>query len=112
MWAVTVVVSSPNFGGIMNKTIYKEALDLWGFDTQLEMIVEECAELIHAIKKYKRDKCGVYDVIEECADVEIMLEQMREVFNSEIENCKLMKIERLKNRIKIEKEKQIENNNG
>jgi len=36
--------------------LYKEAVDLWGSEAQLDMVVEECAELIHAIQKAKRSK--------------------------------------------------------
>lgn len=50
-----------------------------GIDNQLEQTVEELAELIVAVKKYKRYSGNptVYrNLIEEIADVEIMLEQL------------------------------------
>lgn len=50
-----------------------------GLDNQLEQTVEECAELIQAIKKYKRYPANptVYrNLIEEITDVEVMLEQI------------------------------------
>lgn len=61
--------------------ICEGALNLWGLDAQLDMVIEEMAELTKAILKYKRasaeDK-GFYMnfVAEEHADVEIMLAQL------------------------------------
>jgi len=61
--------------------ICQGALTFWGEDAQLDMVIEEMAELTKALLKYKRaapeDK-GVYMnfVAEEHADVEIMLAQL------------------------------------
>jgi NTP pyrophosphatase (non-canonical NTP hydrolase) len=78
------------------KQIYEKALTAWGRTFQMDMLVEECAELIHAIQKYKR--CPTVDnVIEELADVEIMCEQMRLIFNpAEIDRIKEQKTEAIR----------------
>lgn len=57
-----------------------EILRHYGEQTQRRQLVEECAELIQAVTKYERtDKPSAwYNFIEEMADVEIMLEQMRQ----------------------------------
>ena len=49
-----------------------------GFDSQSIVCMEECAELIKAISKYKRKPCDKRwnNLIYELADVEIMVEQM------------------------------------
>jgi NTP pyrophosphatase (non-canonical NTP hydrolase) len=57
------------------------ALTLWGEDAQLDMVIEEMAELTKAILKYKRcspaDKgAAMVDIAEEHADVNIMLDQL------------------------------------
>lgn len=73
--------------------ILKEALFTFGIDAQIDMAIEEMSELTKALCKYKRSAkkykglqthpLGVFDnVREEIADVEIMLEQMRLVFDT------------------------------
>lgn len=67
------------------KKIYKQAEELWGMVAQYDQAIEEMAELIVAINKYKR-KClyGEYknnpkveeNLIEELADVKMCLEQL------------------------------------
>lgn len=74
----------PTFEGTWQ--ILAEAIARWGEDTQLDMVIEECAELIKAIQKYRRDafKTGitlahseeVEPLIDEIADVYVMLMQM------------------------------------
>ena len=86
----------------MKKDIYKLAIKTYGMDAQLGMAQEECAELIVAINKLKRDKCTANHInfCEEVADVEIMLEQMRICFdNILINKIKRQKINRLKKRL-------------
>lgn len=68
----------------MNKTeLYKRALKEYGFEAQSRMVDEECAELINALCKYKRNRANGYDVITEIADVMIMCEQMAIHFGKE-----------------------------
>lgn len=57
--------------------VYEIALEKWGKAAQIAKTVEECAELIVAIAKNE----NVDDILEEMADVEIMLEQMKLIFN-------------------------------
>jgi NTP pyrophosphatase (non-canonical NTP hydrolase) len=56
--------------------IYKEILDKFGIESQLNQATEELAELIVAINKYRRYQ-HLDQVIEEMIDVEIMLEQLK-----------------------------------
>lgn len=68
----------------------KAIAEHYGFGAQSNQLIEECAELIQAVNKYKRgitkcgqplDECNPYDLlvnlIEEIADVEVMLEQIK-----------------------------------
>jgi hypothetical protein len=65
-----------------------DAVKKWGTDRQIEQIVEECAELIMAIQKYKRYKDSrpedydklIDNVREEIADVLIITLQGRMMF--------------------------------
>lgn len=64
-----------------NKKILIKAIAKYG-EKQLDIAQEECAELIQAISKWKRygDTNAKLNVIEEVADVTIMLEQIKIMF--------------------------------
>ena len=89
--------------------IYKKAIIAWGIHAQLDMAVEECAELIKAIQKRKRitDMPMLVDsILEEMADVEIMLEQLKVIYDysdivskSRFEQLKEFKLKRLLERL-------------
>jgi hypothetical protein len=68
------------------------------------MLVEECAELIVAANKWRRQEPGAIDAaIEELADVEIMCDQMRLVLDErKIAAVKETKLRRLAERLGIE----------
>lgn len=64
----------------------KEIADYYGLDDQLDQLVEECAELIKEVQKYKRakkrhDEASMFitklRIQDERVDVEVMLQQMR-----------------------------------
>ena len=81
--------------------IYKSAITKYGEYAQIDMVIEEMAELTQALSKYKRGK--LHNVEEEIADVEIMLEQMRLIFDSKkVDEIKRSKIVRLDKRVKEE----------
>lgn len=100
----------------MNKVkanqLYKKAIILWGYPLQLGMLIEECAELIQATNKVLRNGDSQIDskskefenFIEEIADVEIMLEQIRYMFSwnllsARVETAKKKKLLRLEEMI-------------
>lgn len=85
----------------MNGSLYQEAVKLWGFDSQVQMMIEEMAELTTALCHVLRAKGSIENVVEEIADVEIMLEQMKVIFPS-IERIKKEKLKRLENLLKME----------
>ncbi len=83
------------------KQICAKAIEKWGANKQLNMITEECAELIKAISKYQRyEHNGVWRLkaVEELADVSIMLEQGIQMLTTveEFERIRNEKLERLK----------------
>ena len=60
--------------------IMQTALDQWGVNAQVGQTVEECAELIVALQKYTNrtpQPKMVENILDEIADVEMMLAQMR-----------------------------------
>jgi len=95
------------------KILYKNALHKWGIKLQLEILVEECIELSYATLKFIRHGnlhdiliVGIFDdvllerIFDEIADVEIMIEQFKQMFGeSRIEQIKEQKLIRLKDLI-------------
>lgn len=88
--------------------ILYRAVEKYG-ERQLDQAQEELAELIVAISKYKRaaakdkniDK-AVIDVIEEIADVNIMIKQVMmllDIEEFEVTNIEIAKLNRLEKRI-------------
>lgn len=68
------------------RNIMTRAIQHFGETAQIDMAVEEMAELTKAICKVKRAQAGaemgaaVENVVEEIADVQIMLDQLRLIF--------------------------------
>lgn len=54
----------------------KKAVDTFGTESQINMAIEEMAELIVALNYWKRDRTTSAKVIEEIADVTIMMVQL------------------------------------
>ena len=81
--------------------IYTRLLLEYG-DAQVVVAIEELSELQKELCKVLRHKHNRNNLIEEMADVEIMLEQMKMyffIYEEEIEAIKKQKIERTKNRL-------------
>lgn len=87
------------------KAIYEDALEKWGTRAQTMMAVEEMSELTKEICKLYRGKRDMDALAEEIADVTIMLEQLRLIYDINDLVCAHMdaKVLRLQNRV-IEKE--------
>lgn len=60
-----------------------EALRKYGAEAQLNQLQEECAEVIQAVNHLKRSKCDEEKLIEEIADVQLMIYQVKLMFGSE-----------------------------
>ena len=92
----------------------KKIADYFGFDAQAEKAIEEMAELIVEIKHLKKRDENAADIyprlIEELADVKIMIDQLVYLVRQDEENSEYFdfqtesKIERTLMRIKAEKE--------
>lgn len=96
---------------IKYRAIYERALKLKGIDNQIDITLEECAELIQALVKFKRTK-EKYDmevikehISEEVADNLIMLEQLQisfgKEFGKQVDDYKEKKIARLIKRLEL-----------
>lgn len=70
-----------------------QALEHWGDDTQIRQTMEECAELIVVLNKALRyPEQPEKDVLEEIADVTIMVEQMKQIFDKNLEFDDILKV--------------------
>lgn len=92
----------------MREQIHKIA-DYYGKDAQAVQCVEELNELAAAILKYQKNRFSAEfdNVIEEMADAEIMLEQMKYLYgigNEILDEVKRQKIDRQLLRIQRKKE--------
>jgi len=90
-----------------NIDLYRKARKKWGLDNQLIILIEECGELIHATTKYMREITNRDQIIEEIADVLIMIEQVAcsLAIHRQVTRAKIDKIERLKERLKQDDKK-------
>jgi NTP pyrophosphatase (non-canonical NTP hydrolase) len=87
--------------------IYKRAIKNWGINSQIDMFIEESAELTKAFLKLRRargtdaeSECQE-NIKEEIADVMNCIEQMRYFFGEkEIDSIREAKLERLKTILK------------
>lgn len=85
-----------------NRDVYINAINTYGTEEQVRMIYEEMCELGVALSKYHRDPGmkTIRDVQEEIADVQIMLEQAKEMFGRAWVECIIQeKTERLRKRV-------------
>lgn len=93
----------------------KKIADYYGYEGQSEQLTEECAELIQAVSKLRRAmkrgtvekrRIAIDHLIEEIADVEIMIEQVKyllQIPEEEIQAMKIYKINRTKENIAKER---------
>jgi NTP pyrophosphatase (non-canonical NTP hydrolase) len=63
--------------------LYKEALEKWGDEAQVNMLNEELGELITAVAQFRRGRTSHHDVMTELADVFIMVEQIATMMSYE-----------------------------
>lgn len=81
------------------KSIYQQAVEKYGANSQIDMLIEEMAELTVSLMHKKRKRKS--NIEQEISHVKIMLRQMDYIFNkSEIVAHMITETERLKNRLK------------
>lgn len=86
--------------------LFTEVIVINGKQMQTDVAMEEMGELIQALVKYRRNKSreNLNHIIEEIADVQIMLDQLKLMydFGNEVPKVQAAKLERLKDNIKSE----------
>lgn len=83
------------------RNIYAKAVDIYGKPSQLVVAMEEMSELTKELSKNIRGASNVNAISEEIADVEIMIEQLKLIFQnrSEVDIIKAYKLRRLSERL-------------
>lgn len=89
---------------LIDEITLNEAIEKFGIDSQIELIIEECLELATALQKLKRKRgdtgTKLENVIDEIADVKITIKQAENIFGSEPVNERVkFKMNRLKERL-------------
>ena len=82
--------------------VYERALKTWGKEPQMLQVIEEMSELTKEIlKNVNRKKDNIDALIEETADVEIMLEQLKYCYNihKQVEAYKTDKLKVIEQRV-------------
>ena len=84
----------------------KKIADYYGYESQMDMLCEECGEFVQARNKLRRNVDGAYqNCLEEIADIAIMIEQMKLICGADrIEQIMNEKLDRQIQRIKDESE--------
>jgi len=91
---------------IVDEKLLKKCVEAWGEEAQVNMAIEEMAELIKALMKLRRARGKdfidrVYDVREEIADVLMTVQQMRLIYGASNVDAQIgRKTERLIERLK------------
>lgn len=91
---------------MMNKEkLYKIAIETYGNEAQVNQGIEEMAELIQAVNKFRRKPVieNLENIAEEIVDVEIMLEQYKIIFGATlpVNRIKSNKLQRLAERLGV-----------
>lgn len=75
-----------------------EIADYFGYEQQKNMLIEEQAELIQALNKFDRKGTEEFfnNIIEEMADVELMIDQVRYLLDINKEAIEEIKAEKVK----------------
>ncbi len=81
---------------------FERALKAWGKEPQMLQVIEEMSELTKEIlKNINRKKDNINELIEETADVEIMLEQLKICYNitDDVAKYKTEKLKKIDQRL-------------
>ena len=84
------------------RVIFTDAIQTFGKNTQIVVAIEEMSELTKALTKKLRGSQNLNSIIEEIADVEIMLDQLKlmSCVFTDVKNERDFKVQRLAERIK------------
>lgn len=86
------------------RAVLTAAITKWGDLAQVMMVFEEMSELQKELCKNWRGKDNIEEIADELADVEIMLKQLKMIFNIEdkVQQHRRFKLDRLAHRLEID----------
>jgi NTP pyrophosphatase (non-canonical NTP hydrolase) len=84
--------------------LYVAAIRKWGDDLQFTVLAEECSEVIKEVMKRQRGYENKYALVEEIADLEIMIGQIKTFWGLKIKAAKNEKLLKLKDLLLEESE--------
>lgn len=99
----------------MRDKFKQNILNAWGEFSQVNMLEEELLELALCLVRLYRGRSSREDIIEEIADVELMIEQVKFIFGikkEDIDHIKNYKLNRLKQRLEDHNEDNRRTNNN
>lgn len=83
---------------MLYRDLYEKTIAKWGVDAQYDQAIEECAELIATLKHLKRGKVDQESVVNELADVYLMIGQLIYMFGPDrVDAAVQHKIDKLNN---------------
>lgn len=90
-----------------DERIMQQAIETYGVQAQCDVAIEEMAELTKAIMKlrrvadeYEKTQAALENLLEEIADVDIMIDQMKIMWGpKQVEEYRRKKLERLERRL-------------
>lgn len=85
------------------RELYNKALNLWGFESQIKICVEECSELNVALMKFGRKINGssIEQILDELADATNSINQMLILFDISHKRFEEIRLEKLRKLSKI-----------
>lgn len=82
------------------ESLLRRAVNTWGEDKQVMLFGEECCEAAVEVLKVENGRSdGLADLIAEIADVSIMVDQMRLILGTDLEEVRAAKLKRLEQRL-------------
>lgn len=78
--------------------ICEKTVEAFGAEAQFNILEEECSELIQTICHRRRNKATIYELIDECVDVELCIIQVQNIMKEnqdywkQIEDFKLNRL--------------------
>ena len=89
-----------------DRILFQLAVELWRND-QIIQTFEELGELIDVLAKMNRGRASIKDLASEVVDVGIMLDQLKIMFDIEVE-CEQIRIHKL-NKLRVRINENLEN---
>ena len=76
--------------------IYNQIISIRGKEAQMYKLTEECGEYIAALNQFKDGRVTMSELLEEIVDVEVLVEQMRIIFDERIDEWHKIKERKLR----------------